>query len=82
MFPRTCLSSVPYPNQTSIPYYSKAPRQISKLSIYSYKISITLSEYNFTFNFCRVVIAKLVSRVRVRYGDKFSERGAFHLVLL
>ena len=42
----------PYPNQTLKTNFSKTPLQNLKLNIHSYRISLALSEYYFTFNFC------------------------------
>ena len=57
------LVSVSYPNQTLKTNFSKTPRQKLKLNIHSYRVGLDLSEYNFTFNFCREVFEKLLSNV-------------------
>ena len=57
------LVSVPYPNQTLKTNFSKNTRQKLKRNIYSYRVSLALTEYNFTFNFCRVFFEKLVSKI-------------------
>ena len=45
------------------------------LSSKFYRKDLALSEYNFTFNFCRVVIDKFIFKVRFRYRfvKKFTE---------
>ena len=65
------IVSVPYPNQTLKTNYSKTPRQKFIVNIYSHRVSLALSEYNFTFNFCRVVSEKLV--LKKWYREKFGE---------
>ena len=67
------LASVPYRNLKI--NFSITTRQKLKLNIYTYRVSLALSEYNFTFKFCRVVFEKLVFKVwiKVRYGDKCGE---------
>ena len=57
------LVSVPYPNQTLKTNFSKTPLQKLKANIYSCRVSLAQSEYNFTFNFCRTVFEKLVYKV-------------------
>ena len=54
------LVSVPYDNQTMKTNISKTPRQKLKVNTYSYRVGFVLSEYNFTFNFCRGVFEILV----------------------
>ena len=36
--------------------------------IFFYRTNLALWKYNFTFNFCRVVIEKVGFKVRLRYG--------------
>ena len=43
--------TVPYPNQTLKTVFSKTIRQKLKLNIFSYRVSLALSEYNLTFDF-------------------------------
>ena len=62
--------SVLYPYRTLKTNFSKTPRQKLKVNIYSYRVSLALSEYNFTFNFCRVVNEKFGFKVRLRYGTE------------
>ena len=50
----------PYRNQTLKTNFSKSLRQKLKLNKFSYLVNHALSEYNFTFNFCRLVLEKLV----------------------
>ena len=38
------------------------------MHIYFYRTGLALSEYNFTFNFYRVVIEKVGFKVRLRHG--------------
>ena len=38
------------------------------MCIYFYRTDLALSEYNFTFNFCQVVIEKFGFEVKLRYG--------------
>ena len=64
--------SVPYPDQTLKTNFSNTPRQKFKVNAYSYRTNLALSEYNFTFNFCRVVIEKIVSKVQFGYGTETS----------
>ena len=61
LFPE--LVSVPYLNQTLKTKFSKTPRQKLKVNMYSYRVSLVLSEYNFTFNFYRAVFEKFVFKV-------------------
>ena len=44
------LVSVPYSNQILETNFSKTTRQKLKLNIYFYRVSLALSEYNFTIN--------------------------------
>ena len=57
------LVSVSYLNQTLKTDFSKNLRQKFKVKLYSYGVNLILSEYNVTFNFCRVVYEKLVFQV-------------------
>ena len=50
----------PYLHHSLKTYFSKTTRQKLKVNVYSYRASLVLSEFNFTFNFCRVVFEKLV----------------------
>ena len=59
----TELVSVPYPNCTLETNFSKTTRQKLQLKVYSYRVTLALSEYNFAFNFCRVVFEKLAFKV-------------------
>ena len=52
--------SVLYPNETLNTNFSKTSRQKLKLNIYSYRVNLALSEYNFILNFCRRVFKKFV----------------------
>ena len=38
------------------------------MHVHFYRTDFVLSEYNFTLNFCRVVIEKVGFKVRLRYG--------------
>ena len=57
------LVTVPYPNQILETNFSKTTRQKFKVKVFSHRVSFVLSEYNFTFNFYRVVFEKLVSKI-------------------
>ena len=57
------LVYVQYPNQTLKTNISKTPRQKLKVNIDSYRESLALSEYNFTFSFCPGDFEKLVFKV-------------------
>ena len=53
-----------------------------KVNIYSYRVSLTLQENNFIFNFCRAVFEKLLFKVclgynTVWYRDNFGEIAVF-----
>ena len=52
----------PNPNQTLKTNCSKNPPQKLKLKLYSYRVSLVLSEYNFTLNFCRGVFEQFKVR--------------------
>ena len=71
-----CLRTrtVPYFYKTKKSKFSKTTRQKFKMYIYTYRIDLALSEYDFTFNFCRVVIEKLGFKVRLRYGTHTVRR--------
>ena len=56
---RTYLRSVPYPNQTLKRDFSKTLRYKLKVNIYSYRVRLVLSEYDFIFNFCRGVFLEI-----------------------
>ena len=58
----------PYFNQTLRSKFSKTIRQKFDMYTHFYRIDILQSDYNFTFNFCRVVIEKFGLKVRLRYG--------------
>ena len=57
---------LPYLNQYLKSNIIITARQKSKVNIYAYRVSLVLSEYNFTFNFCQAVIEKLVFKVWLR----------------
>ena len=40
---------------------------------YFYRTYLVLKKYNFTFNFCRVVIKNLASKLRYEFEDKFAK---------
>ena len=60
---------VPYFEQTLRSKFSKITRQRFKMYIHFYRTGVALSEYNFSYNFCRVLIEKFGFKVRLRYGS-------------
>ena len=76
--PRTTALSpnlYPYLNQPLKINFSITTRQKLKANIFSYRVSLALSEYSFAFNFCRRVFEKSVFEVWLRHGYKFGERA-------
>ena len=63
--------SVPCPNQT----LKKTPRQKLKVNAYSYRVNLALSEYNFTFNFYRVVFKKFLYALECVQTDNSNILG-------
>ena len=69
------VSSGPF--KTDISFESSAnnfflqisPRQKLKLNIYSCRLGLALSEYDFTFNLCQGVFEKLIFNVWLWYGS-------------
>ena len=55
----------PYLNQTLKPNFSKTPRQKLKVNIYSCRVGLSLSEYNFTFFVSEIGLQSLI---KVRLG--------------
>ena len=49
--------------------------------LYIYRSCLALSEYNFTFNFCRKLIKKFGFKVwlRYRFGDRFAETSVLRI---
>ena len=73
---------VPYLNQILELNFSITTRQILKVNMYSDRINLALSEYNFTFNFFRVVIEKLYSKIMLRYGTGTSSLAVLYLSVI
>ena len=59
---------VPYLNKTFKSIFSITTLQKLKVNIYCLRTNLALSEYNYNFNFCRVLIEKIDLKVWLRYG--------------
>ena len=58
----------PCPYLTLVEFFSKFLRQKLKVTIYSYRASLALSEFNFTFELCRVVFEKFDLKAWFKYS--------------